>query len=114
MRTKVYLSEGEIRTYLKKRVKETGGSIRKLSWIGHKSAPDELLLYKGGKLPNGWPAPLVELKSEYCGERFPRSVTEWAQHREHQRLRKCGFRVEVIWTKDQIDALFAMPEEKLW
>ena len=75
--------EGKIEAYLKKRVLETGGRIRKLSWIGRRGAPDRLIW---------WPGPLlafVELKA-------PGKKPTPQQEREHERLRADGFTVLVV------------------
>lgn len=79
-----------IESYLVQRVKETGGTVRKVRWDGHPGAPDRLA---------GWPGrhALVELKR-------PKGVPEAHQLREHERLRGIGFVVFVIDTKQGVDA----------
>lgn len=75
--------EGKIEAYLRRRVLETGGRIRKLSWIGRRGAPDRLIW---------WPGPLlafVELKA-------PGKKPTPQQEREHERLRADGFTVLVV------------------
>lgn len=83
--------EGKIEAYLKKRVLETGGSIRKLSWIGRRGAPDRLVW---------WPGPdlyFIEMKS-------PGKKPTKQQEREHARLREDGFQIAVIDSKEAVDA----------
>lgn len=100
------LPEGEIRAYLVKRVKAVGGEIRKVSWVGRNSAPDELVLLPQLCTPYRHSQHiLTELKSAEAGPKFPSNPHEHAQAREHERLRKYGFRVEVIWSLKQIDEL---------
>jgi hypothetical protein len=41
------IRERDIEKYLVARVKELGGQIRKVKWIGHNSAPDRLVLLPG-------------------------------------------------------------------
>ena len=84
--------ERAVEDYLVKRVRETGGEIRKVVWAGHKGAPDRLA---------GWRQPkrhvLVELKK-------PKGKgPEAHQVREHAKLRAIGFEVWVIHTKEQVD-----------
>lgn len=100
------LSEAQVRAYLVKRVKSMGGEIRKVAWVGRNSAPDECVLLPERHTPFRHPQhPLIELKSEEAGPKFPSNPHERAQAREHERLRKYGFRVEVIWSLKQIDEL---------
>lgn len=101
------LSEGQVRAYFVQRVAETGGEWRKVNWVGRSNAPDELLLYPYGQLPDGTNPPWVELKSEEAGPKFPSNAHERAQFREHERMRAAGHSVEVIWSKAQIDYLLA-------
>lgn len=89
--------ENAIERYFKKRVKETGGIERKVIWQGRHGAPDRMA---------GWPVTgkhgLVELKRPEGG------VLEAHQVREHDRLRAIGFRVDVISTREEVDAYVTM------
>jgi len=92
--------EAPIEQHLVKRVKETGGEVRKVIWPGRRGAPDRLV---------GWPEAgsgqrqlkaahaLVELKR-------PKKGAEAHQAREHARLRAIGFRVAVLSTIEAVDA----------
>ena len=84
------ITEAPVESYLVRRVKETGGDHRKVTWPGRRGAPDRLC---------GWPrqAAFVELKR-------PGEVPTAAQLREHAKLRAMGFKVEVISDFDQVDA----------
>lgn len=86
------MRESKVETYLKQRVRDTGGFTRKLAYVGRNGAPDELC---------GWPGVhiLVETK------RPSGPGAEAHQAREHDRLRGAGFVVEVVHTLDQVDAL---------
>lgn len=104
------LSEVQVRAYLVKRVKGMGGDIRKISWVGRMNAPDELVLLPDRPMLNFHAARaaepvLAELKSETAGPKFPANAHERAQAREHEVLRKYGFRVEVIWSLKMVDEL---------
>lgn len=96
------LLERDIEKRLVQRVKELGGEVRKVEWIGRSGAPDRLLM-----LP---PRPAkrdmvsrdrtiwVELKA-------PGKKPEPHQLREHARMRNMGQRVEVIDSYEQIEEL---------
>lgn len=86
------MKESAIEQYLVKRVKEAGGQIRKVQWVGRRGAPDRLVL-----LPGRAPT-YVELKRP--GEK-PRVL----QEREHRMLEKYGASVVVIDSIDGVDAL---------
>ena len=80
--------EEVVENYLVKRVKENGGEIRKLKWVGRRSAPDRLVLLRG--------VYFVELKR-------PGKEAEPDQAREHKRMRKHGAKVFTLDTKDLVD-----------
>lgn len=82
------MKESEIEAYLRKRVIEAGGMIRKLSWINHKNAPDRCVFLNG--------VHFVELKKP--GEK-PRKT----QLREMHRMRAHGAKVYVIDSLELVD-----------
>jgi hypothetical protein len=86
----VTILESAVRSYLLRRVKEHGGEVRKVRWIGRRGAPDEVVLANGKH-------PLVELKKPKGGKLEPH------QAREHARLRKAAFEVCVLWTFEDVD-----------
>ena len=85
------MKERDIERYLVKRVKEMGGEVRKVRWIGRKSAPDRRVMLPQLQV---W----VELKR-------PREGATPAQAREHVRMWKMGERVVVINSKEGVDSL---------
>jgi hypothetical protein len=109
--------ERDIEDYLVKRVKAMGGEVRKVQWIGRNSAPDRLVMLPGHEepapgVPGGRfeyePATIwVELKNPKTVVNFPADARERAQHREHERMRALGQRVEVIGTLYQVEALLS-------
>lgn len=110
MRKTKVLKERDIEKYLVKRVKELGGEIRKVQWVGRVGAPDRVVMVpksfaqlKAGDLPSVW----VELKNPETIKTFPANAHERAQAREHERMRKMGQRVEVVGTIEQVDALLS-------
>ncbi len=99
--------ERDIERYLGTRVKELGGEIRKVQWVGRQGAPDRLVMLPPGIVV--YPGPeyghtiWVEVKNPETIKTFPANAHERAQHREHERMRKLGQHVEVIGTFDQVD-----------
>ena len=106
------MRESTIERHLVKRVKELGGEVRKVAWVGRRDAPDRLVLLP--KMPFFSDAPIVyhyprafwvELKNPKTILTFPANAHERAQAREHKRMRALGQRVEVIGTLEQIEEL---------
>lgn len=88
--------EGKIEDYLVKRVRETGGKVRKLKWIGRNGAPDRMVWWPiKGDQPD---MVFVELKA-------PRKKPTKQQKDEHKILRDDGFEVVVIDSIKAVDYL---------
>lgn len=88
--------EAKIESYLRRRVKETGGTIRKFRWIGRRGAADNMVWYT---FPN---VVLVECKAE--GKDIdPRSQ----QARDLKRMRETGWPVYVVLSREGVDELVA-------
>jgi hypothetical protein len=94
------LRESVIEKHLVKRVKELGGEVRKVQWIGRRGAPDRLVMLPAGfrlALPNTiW----VELKATGV-------KPETHQLREHERMRAMGQRVVVIDSIEGVEELLS-------
>lgn len=111
------LRERDIEDYLVKRVKSRGGEVRKLKWIGRKSAPDRVVMLPMWVTPNDCGDPnhqvhdsrlhWVELKPPGGRATFPKNAHERAQAREHERMRAVGQHVVVIDSFAGVDALLA-------
>lgn len=86
------MKERDIERYLVDRVKEEGGEVRKVRWIGRRGAPDRLVMLPGRRVPLVW----VELKA-------PGEEPTVGQIREHERMRLAGQRVEVIDSREGVD-----------
>jgi hypothetical protein len=113
--------ERDIEDYLVKRVKAMGGEVRKVQWVGRNSAPDRVVMLPLQFKPMQPLAPgemvfdecvaaatiWVELKNPKTIVTFPADARERAQHREHERMRKMGQRVEVIGTLYQVEELLS-------
>lgn len=94
------MRESDIEAHLVARVKELGGEVRKVQWVGRQGAPDRLVM-----LPRRHSAIWVELKNPDTVKTFPANHHERKQHREHERMRKMGQRVVVIGTIEQVEEL---------
>lgn len=102
------MRERDIENYLVKRVKELGGEVRKVKWVGRDSAPDRVVMlphevFGPFKVPGRttW----VELKTPGGKATFPKNAHERRQHREHERMRRMGQRVEVIDSFEGVEEL---------
>ncbi len=76
------MREAEIEAHLVKRVRDLGGEVRKVRFIGRNGAPDRLVMLPGRTI---W----VELKA-------PGKKAEPHQVREHARMRGMGQIVVVV------------------
>lgn len=86
--------EGKVEEYLKKRVHETRGELRKVRWLCRNGGPDRLVWW-------GFPrAAFVEVKA-------PGEDVDWRtpQGREIRRLRQDGWLVFVVSSKEQVDEM---------
>lgn len=96
------MRESEIEKYLVRRVKELGGEVRKVQWVGRRGAPDRLVMLPLTPLSAGKPHEgrtiWVELKA--TGKK-----PETHQLREHERMRAMGQRVVVIDSIEGVDEL---------
>lgn len=97
------MRESDIEDYLVKKVKEKGGEVRKVKWLGRNGAPDRVVMMEGIHNRLVW----VELKTEGLVALFPHTPHERQQHREHERMRAMGQRVVVIDSYVGVDELFA-------
>jgi len=83
------MKEREVSRYLNLRVKQLGGGIRRVKWIGRNNAPDKLVMFQGA---HGW----VE-------EKRTDKEAEAAQAREHRRMRAAGMVVRVVASDEDVD-----------
>lgn len=98
------MRESQIEAHLVKRVKELGGEVRKVKWIGRRGAPDRLVM-----LPRA-------LRNEFG---MLTSCTLWVelkaagikaephQLREHIRMQRMGQRVVVIDSIEGVEELLS-------
>lgn len=81
--------EGKIVEYLKRRTKSLGGSTRKVAWVGHTGAPDQLVLLPGI-------AAFIECKA-------PGKKPTKVQEREINKLKASGLEVFVVDSEQSVD-----------
>jgi hypothetical protein len=102
------MRERDIEAHLVKRVKELGGEVRKVQWVGRNGAPDRLVmlpmhLVTGSVLAKnrGYSLTIwVELKA-------PGAKPRPTQLREHERMRAMGQRVEVIDSIEGVERILS-------
>lgn len=93
--------ESDIEKYLCDRVKDLGGEVRKVKWIGRNGAPDRLVMLPQTGITHSYSAPIwVELKA-------PGEKCRPHQIREHERMRRMGQRVEVVDSFEGVDEVLA-------
>ena len=103
------MTEADIENYFAQQVKHLDGEVRKVQWIGRRNAPDRRAMLPVGSclLANDGFAFWVEFKHPDTGHLFPMNAHERAQHREHERMRRRGETVLVLWTREQVDQVLA-------
>lgn len=102
------MKESAVEKYLVKRVKELGGEVRKVAWVGRQGAPDRVVMLPSqAYVDDNHSCIWVELKNPETIKTFPANAHERAQAREHKRMRDVGQRVEVIGTLYQVEALLS-------
>jgi len=96
------LRESDIEKYLVKRVKELGGEVRKVQWIGRSGAPDRLVM-----LPPRGPVYSIMDTAIWIELKAPGKKAEPHQAREHARMHKMGQRVEVVDSFARVDEVLS-------
>lgn len=87
--------------HLVKRVKEMGGEVRKVQWIGRNGAPDRLVMLPAALNITHYSKTIwVELKATGI-------VAKPHQLREHERMRKMGQCVVVIDSIESVEELLS-------
>ena len=98
------MRESKIEAYLVKRVKELGGEVRKVQWVGRRGAPDRVVMFPATEqrfIGGMWGTTLwVELKATGV-------KAEAYQLREHARMLNMGQNVVVIDSLEGVDRLLS-------
>jgi len=110
------MRESTIEAHLVKRVKELGGEVRKVQWVGRKSAPDRVVMLpeiiervrQDGPWGTRYVDKLARPSALYWVElKAPGQGPRPSQVREHERMRAMGQRVVVIDSIEGVEGLLA-------
>ena len=103
------MRERDIECRLVERVKQLGGEIRKVKWVGRDGAPDRVVMLPSLlSTKTGWSTTLwIEVKRPGGAATFPANAHERKQQREHERMRRMGQRVEVVDSFERIEEILA-------
>lgn len=93
--------EGKVQAYLVKRVRELGGITRKVHWEGRVGAPDILVMLP--EVVSRGPAGTIPAERFFVEVKAPGKKPRSSQLREHEELRRYGWRVEVVDSFSQVD-----------
>lgn len=96
------MHEAKIEEHLVRRVRELGGEVRKVKWLGRRGAPDRLVMLPtvAAPMPGLMPRPTIWVELKAPGEK-PKPH----QQREHERMRRMGQRVVVIDSIEGVEEL---------
>jgi hypothetical protein len=97
------MRESEIEAYLVARVKDLGGEVRKVKWIGRRGAPDRLVMLPGIVRESARRPVVVTDRTIWVELKAPGVKPEPHQVREHERMRAMGQRVEVVDSLERVD-----------
>lgn len=107
--------EATVEDHLVERVKEIGGEVRKVKWIGRRHAPDRVVMLPSRFSPKWDGKSLGPGTICYAHDRTRPAATIWVelkapgkkprpgQVREHQRMRDMGQDVRVLDTIEAVD-----------
>lgn len=96
------MREAVIERHLVKLVKQMGGEVRKVQWIGRRGAPDRLVMLPVSALRDGrW----SNVRTIWVELKAADGVLSKAQEREHKRMRDMGQCVVVLWSKEDVEEL---------
>ena len=96
--------ESQIERRLVERVKEMGGEVRKVKWIGRAGAPDRLVMLPERLDDSTWTTKWLDT-TIWVELKAPGKKPEPHQVREHARMRKAGMRVEVVDSYERIEEI---------
>lgn len=107
------LRERDIERQLVKRVKEVGGEVRKVKWVGRNGAPDRIVMLPAESVceKGAWVifrlsrTVWVELKRPGGKAKFPCDARERKQQREHARMHAVGQVVVIVDSFEGIEEL---------
>lgn len=103
------IRERDIEKHLVQRVKELGGEVRKVKWIGRRGAPDRLVMLPARCVTErcGCCSYTEDSQTIWVELKAPGKEPEPHQLREHKRMLAMGQRVVVIDSIKDVDKLLA-------
>lgn len=101
------MRESIIEKHLVKRVKELGGEVRKVQWIGRKGAPDRLVMLPLRQVHTGGGVHYAAAMTVWVELKATDKKPEPHQLREHQRMREMGQWVVVIDSVEGVEEMLA-------
>lgn len=101
------MRERDIERYLTKRVKELGGEVRKVEWVGRRGAPDRLVMLPPAAHVSGYHRIYITPRTIWVELKAPGVEPESYQLREHERMRKLGQAVVVIDSLEGVERLLS-------
>jgi hypothetical protein len=117
------MRESQIEKYLVAKVKELGGEVRKVQWVGRRGAPDRVVFFGLNAAAERLDEALIaaadgdhidtyQLLRDIIGDvlawselKAPGEKAKPHQLREHERMRAMGQRVEVIDSIEGVEEL---------
>ncbi len=97
------MREADVVAYLINRVRGLGGEVRKIQWIGRSHAPDTLVMLP--EVVSNGPAGTIPSERFLVELKAPGEKARAGQLREHERLRKYGWRVEVVDSIEEVERI---------
>ena len=97
------MRESDVEAYLNKRVLELGGEVRKVRWVDRRGAPDRLVMLP--EVASNGPAGTIPSERFLVELKAPGEKARPEQKREHLRLRKYGWRVEVVDSTEEVERI---------
>jgi hypothetical protein len=97
------MREADVEKYLCDRVRALGGEVRKVKWVDRRGAPDRLVMLP--EVVSNGPAGTIPSERFLVELKAPGEKARPEQKREHVRLRKYGWRVEVVDTLEEVDRI---------
>jgi hypothetical protein len=93
--------ERDVEDYLLAQVKALGGETRKVKWLDRDGAPDRLVMLP--EIASRGPAGTIPAERFLVELKAPGKKPTATQLREHERLRKFGWRVEVVDSFERVN-----------
>lgn len=101
------MRERDVENYLVQRVRELGGEVRKVEWIGRRGAPDRLVMLPARAWSEAGKVRATPALTLWVELKAPGEKAKPHQRREHNRMRAMGQFVVVIDSFEGVAELLA-------